>query len=296
MPLLQDFVYLKPKRMDELLRLLDKYQDGGFILAGGTDLIVRMREELDNPEALIDIKGLEELGGIKEQNGSIEIGANVTFSDILDSEIIRQKLPVLFEASAVVASMGIRNRATLIGNICSAVPSLDSGPALLNYEAEVIVENLSGERVIPIHLWFKGPHKTSKRPDELVKMVRIPIPDGKTGGSYVKLGRYRGEDLAQAGVAVLMYEDLTYRVSLCALGPVPKRAYKVEEFLNKKKPDVRIISKAVELIEKEINPITDIRATKEYRTHMAKVMLKMAIEAAYSRLRGEGPSYGTRFL
>lgn len=296
MVLLQDFIYHKPKTVGELLKLLDKYKNMGFVLAGGTDLIIRMEEELDNPGALLDIKGIDELYRIEEKDQNIGIGANVTFSDILNSKLIRQKLPLLFEASATVASPGIRNRATLVGNICSAVPSLDSGPVLLNYEAEIMVESITGERNISILNWFTGPHKTAKRENEFVKMVKIPIPEINAGGSYVKLGRYRGEDLAQAGVSVLIFEDLKYRVSFCALGPVPKRASKIEEFLSKKKPDDDVVIKAQRLVEEEISPITDIRATKEYRMHMAKVMFEMAVKAAFARLNGGGPEYGTRFL
>ncbi|HON84173.1 MAG TPA: FAD binding domain-containing protein, partial [Caldisericia bacterium] len=202
----------------------------------------------------------------------------------------------LWEAAKNVASTGIRNRATLAGNICSAVPSLDSGPALLVYEAEVILKSKDGERKVNINEFFLGPRKTVLKEDEFVYGVNVPLPQKKNGGSYVKLGRYNGEDLAQVGIGILVLEGNEYRIAHCAVGPVSARAKKIEQLLNGKPLNDSLIEEAKKLIEEEISPITDIRATKEYRIHMAKVMLERGLKAAVNRMNGKGPDYGEKLI
>jgi CO/xanthine dehydrogenase FAD-binding subunit len=120
----------------------------------------------------------------------------------------------------------------------------------------------------------------------------VRIPKKKNGGCYVKLGRYAGEDLAQVGLAVLALADNTYRVAHCAVGPVSRRAEKIEAVLNGKKLSDSLITEALRLVDQEISPITDIRSTKEYRVHMTKVMLQRGLQTAVNRLLGEGPAYG----
>lgn len=291
-----EFEYLKPKNLDELVDLLSQYKTKAKILSGGTDLIVRIKDGFEFPEALIDIKGISELKELKFDGKSLFIGACVTFNELIDSEVVKEKYPLLWETAKSVASTAIRNRATLVGNICSAVPSLDSGPALLVYEAEVFLKSKSGERKVNINEFFLGPRKTVLKEDEFVYGVFVPLPNKKNGGAYVKLGRYNGEDLAQVGIGVLVLEGKEYRVAHCAVAPVSARARKVEQLLNGKDLNDSLIEEAKKLIEEEISPITDIRATKEYRTHMAKVMLERGLKAAVERLNGKGPKYGERLI
>ena len=273
MPISHNFNYEKPKTIKEALQLLEKENDKAKILAGGTDLVVQLKEDILTPELLIDTKAISELNELKITDKELFIGANVTFSQIIETEFVKEKLPALWKASTTVASVGVRNRATIVGNICSAVPSLDSAPALLIYEAEVKVANLQGERTISIDKWFVAPKKTSLKNNELVLGISIKIPKGNTKSKYEKHGRYSGEDLAQAGVAVLIDENQKYKVAFCAVGPIPKRAYSIEKFLDGKKINELVISEAQKLVKNEISPITDIRATKKYRSEMIKAML-----------------------
>jgi len=213
MKIINDYEYSKPLDLFEALDLLS--QKNVKMLAGGTDIIVHLKEELVKPDLLMDVKGLDQLKGIREKDGSVFIGANVTFTELIESELIKDNLPLLWEASKTVASVGVRNRATLTGNICSAVPSLDSGPALLIYDAEILVKSRSAERSISVHNWFTGPKRTSLQPEELVLGIRIKTP-GKHAGVYEKLGRYRGEDLAQAGIGIYLDDQNNYRFAACA--------------------------------------------------------------------------------
>ncbi|MDP8226371.1 MAG: xanthine dehydrogenase family protein subunit M [Candidatus Celaenobacter polaris] len=286
--IIKDFKYIKPPNITEAVELLSTFSNNARILAGGTDLVVQMKENIQEPDAVIDIKGIEELHEILFEDNMLFIGACVTFSELIESEIIKKYFPLIKEMSETVASVGIRNRATLIGNICSAVPSADSAPILLVYNADIIAKSSSEERIIPIHDWFTGPKKTILRPDELVTSIAIRLPNKKHAGCYEKLGRYSGEDIAQAGVCILVFEDLHYNVAFCAVGPVPKRAYAVEKFLTGKNISEKIIEEATQYLLKEISPISDIRATVEYRTHMMCVMFERGLKKVVSRLHGGG--------
>ena len=232
MPILHDFGYFKPKTIPEAVRLLSQHKKAK-VLAGGTDIINKIKEEIAVPEALIDIKGLTPLKKIEFKNNKLSIGALVTFSEIIESATIKKRLPVLIEVARTVGSVGIRNRATMVGNICSAVPCMDSGPLLSAYDSTIIVRGLKGQRRIPISEWFCGPRKTSLKAGELVTAVEIPLPK-KHAGCYAKLGRYSGADLAQASVLVLAIAGEGFRVAFGSVGPTPIRALEIENLLGKK--------------------------------------------------------------
>ncbi|HAH32059.1 MAG TPA: FAD-binding protein [Elusimicrobia bacterium] len=293
MPITTEFEYVKPKDMDKALHLFSLYGAKARALAGGTDLVVHLKENIAHPEVVVDIKDLGELAGLSLKGDTLRIGARITFSELIESPLIKNKFPLLWEASLTVASTGVRNRATLAGNICSAVPSADSAPILAVYDAEVLAQSVKGERRIPIAGWFTGPKKTALLPEELLTAVELKIPAKKHAGCYMKLSRYEGEDLAQGGIAVLALSDNTYRVAFCALGPKPSRCPKTEAVLNGNKLNEKLLIKAQEVISGEVSPIADIRSSKEYRLHMTGIMLGRALETAVARLSGKGPKYGT---
>ena len=292
----QRFEYLRPDDLREAVEILSQAGRRAQILAGGTDLIPLIGEELLSPEVLVDIKGIEALAGIAVEDGHIRIGARVTFSELIDSDHIREKFPLILEMAGTVASPGIRNRATLAGNICSAVPSCDSGPVLLVHRAEVLTESVSGERRLSMEEWFQGPRKTALQAGEVVTGVLLPIPEGKTAGCYVKLGRYRGEDLAQAGVAVLILPGGRWRIAFGAVAPTPVRAPGIETQLSGRELTDEVIARVRKLVPGEIAPITDIRASRRYRLHMVQVMLERGLRVSQSRLDTGQPPYGTSLI
>lgn len=291
MPIAHQFKYYKPQTLQEILELLNQYKKSARLLAGGTDLIVHLKDGLCKPEAIIDIKAIEEFKTLEISDAHLFIGVNVTFTELMESDKVRKHYPLLCEAARNVASVGVRNRATMVGNICSAVPSADSAPVLLVHEAEILVKSVEGERIIPITQWFKGPRQTALKDNEMVIGIIIPRPLLKNGGAFAKLKRYKGEDLAQAAIAVLA-EGKIFRVALGAVGPVPVRCNDVETYMEGKEPNDKNIREAVKKLEKYIKPITDIRATKEYRGHITKVMFERAVKAAAQRKQGKGPKYG----
>ena len=296
MPIAHEFEYAKPSSLDEAVRLLAAQGGGARLLAGGTDVVSELRDGLSAPGLIIDLKGIDGLGSIALEDGALTIGALVTFTDLIESEAVRDTVPVLWEAARTVGSVGIRNRATVTGNICSAVPCCDAGPPLLAYDGTVRVTGPGGVRSIPIADWFVGPRKTALDPAEIVSSIVIPRPAERHGGAYVKLGRYRGEDLAQASVAVVALPGNLYRVAFGAVAPTPVRAPGIESLMEGRALTDALIVEATRLVPQETSPISDVRASAEYRAHMLPIMLERGLRAAAGRLADEGPVYGTRLV
>jgi CO/xanthine dehydrogenase FAD-binding subunit len=264
-------------------------------LAGGTDLVAWLRDGAVSPGCLVDLKGLGELRGIRIKAGKLWIGSNTTFAEIIESPLVRRHAPLLAESSGMVASVGVRNRATVGGNICSAVPCCDSGPTLLVYEAKIHVATSRGTKSIPATKWFLGPRRTALAKGSIVLGMSLPL--AKHAGAFAKLKRYRGEDLAQASVGVRVDAKGLWRVAYGSVAPTPIRGPKVERLLRgEKKPTAALLKKAMALAEAEVAPITDIRGSQEYRRLMVGVMLKRAIALAASRLAGRGADYGINIL
>jgi len=280
MPILDGFEYHRPGTFEEALELLEKFKGRAAILNGGTDLVVELKDGRKKPDVVVDIKAIAGLDGITIEKGRALIGAGVTFGAIIQSKELEKRLPLVVEAARTVGSSGLRNRATMVGNICSAVPCLDSGPVLLVLDADVIVRSRRGEHKIPVGRWFLGPRKTALKPGELVTAVSIPFEKKIRGSCFMKLGRYAGEDLAQASVAIAAMRGAKYRIAFGAVGPVPLRAKKIEAFLAGKKLSEKVFSEAAKRVDREISPITDIRASKEYRLHMCRIMLERGLKKA----------------
>ena len=282
-----DFQYVKPATLDAALELMRIHGTCAKPLAGGTDLAVHLKEGVITPAWVVDLKGIAELRRCEEKDGRLFLGALITFADILALAVVKERLPVLADAAASVASVAIRQRATLVGNIVSAVPSLDAAGALLVYDAVVHTQSTAGRREIPVDSWFLAPRQTALTPDEIVLGVSLKLPAAREGGCYLKLSRYAGEDLAQAGLSVVVTADNHYRIAHTALAPAPRRARSVEALLNGKHPDTPLLDAAKQLLLQEISPISDLRATKRYREHMVQVMLERGLKAARGRLLGE---------
>jgi len=296
MAIAHEFDYVKPGTLREAVKTLARYGTRARILAGGTDLVTLIAENMVTPDAVVDIKGVPGLDRIEFKNGVLTIGALVTFSDLQDSAAVAKKFPVIREMTGWVASVGIRNRATMVGNICSAVPCCDSGPILLVYDAAVLVAGPSGRRRVPLGDWFLGPRKTVLKRGAIATGVAVPLPKKKHAACFVKLRRYEGEDLAQASVTVLAFADNHYRISFGSVAPRPIRGEKIEALLAGHALSDDLIRAAVRLVPEEIAPITDIRSTKEYRMHMVGVMLERGLRAAVARLTDSGPAYGTSVI
>ncbi|MBZ4653493.1 MAG: hypothetical protein JG781_832 [Peptococcaceae bacterium] len=284
---MHQFMYVKPKDITEAVRILAENGEKVRVLAGGTDLIVRMVDKIWKPEVVIDIKGLTGLSGIREiDNYGVAIGAATPLNEIIGHPLIQQHFAVLAEGAHEIGSCQIRNRATLGGNLCNASPLADTAPALLVLDAVAVVQG-EEERLIPMTEFFAGPGKTILARGELLKEIRIPYLPTESKGIYYKHARTKAVDLASVGVAVLALKPGEIRIALGAVAPTPVRAKKAEAFLSGKEITTGVIKEAVALVQEEVSPITDIRATEEYRREIIAVLVRRGLYEIQKFLRGE---------
>ena len=292
---MENFRYLKPATIEDALTSKSEYGSKANFLLGGTDLFIAMDKGVTVPDAVIDLKSIGELKYLEERNGAIYIGAAVTWTELIESEMIKKSVPGLWEAADLVASVGVRNTATLVGNLCNAVPSLEGGSPLYVRDAVVFLESKSGKREVSIKDFFTGVKKTVLKDDEVMTGLKVPV-EKDFGEVYIKMGRYEGEDLAQAGVSVFVDKDNNYRIALNAVAVTPVRATKAEEFLKGKKLNDELAAQAAELALEAISPISDLRSSKEYRNHMCRIMVKRGLGASVSRMETGLPALSTRLI
>ncbi|MGE5841031.1 MAG: FAD binding domain-containing protein [Deltaproteobacteria bacterium] len=281
--------YLKPATLSEALDVLAEGRHVRCIAyAGGTDVIPRLKARAINPpQVLVDLKGIRELDFIScDARSGLRIGALATISSVLGSESVRHKYPALFQGAASIASTHIQNRATLIGNICSAVPSADSAPSLLCLGAQVVCLSKAGERTIELGQFFLGPNRTSLGQAEIVKEICVPPVVAGTRGAYLKLSPRSRMDLAVVGVATVVRKDQDafgdIRIGLGAVAPTPVRATKAEQRLRGEAINNEGIREAARLAAQEAEPIDDHRASAAYRRMMVEVLVNRAIRQALS--------------
>jgi len=282
--------YLIPKDFEEIFSAIEKTKGLAKFIAGGTNIIPYMRVETMSPELLIDLNGLEDLKYIREENGTITIGALTTISDIVASEVIRNKSQILHSAANNLGSPLIRNRATIGGNLADASPAADMAPPLLALEASIHTKRGEVEgREIPLDKFFVGPNKTVLAEDELITQIRFPIPKDSARGIFIKLGLRNSMTISVVSIAVIIDMDgqvcQKARVALGAVAPTIIRAFNVESKLEGGKINENIIQECADIVKEEISPISDIRASAEYRRLASSVMLKRAIQQV---LKGEG--------
>ncbi|TET10330.1 MAG: xanthine dehydrogenase family protein subunit M, partial [Candidatus Atribacteria bacterium] len=261
----------------ETISILSQYGGKAQILNGGTDLIVGIRDKIIQPEYVVDIKAIPQLNKItySEQDG-LHIGATVTLNEISDSKVVQRNYPILAEACKTVGSYQVRNRATLVGNICNASPAADTAPPLLVLEAKVNIIGPTGEKIVPINEFFTGVKKNILKKGEIVTSVIVPSLRDEWTGVYLKQGRRKDVDLATVGVAVVCIRD-EIRIALGAVAPTPIRAFKTEELLKGKTIDESLLEKAGKSALTEVSPISDVRSSQEYREEIIKVLVKRAI-------------------
>jgi len=278
---LNKFQYFKPATLDEASDILLQYGEEAKILNGGTDLLVRMRDKMIKPKVVVDIKDIPELKEIKytEEEG-LFIGAAVTMNEIVCSDIILEKYKILAEAAHEVGSYQLRNRATVTGNVCNASPSGDTIAPLYVLSAKVKIFSKEGIKLVPIDDFILGVRKIALKPGEIVMGIQIPPVKGKKGGAYYKHSRRKDVDLATIGVAAFCNEG-QWKIAYAAVAPTILRGHKAEEILNNlDKIDENTIIPAMDAAAEEVSPISDVRASKEYRTEMIRIGLKRAVLAA----------------
>lgn len=279
---MRNFEYFKPSTTEEAMELLTRYGAEARILNGGTDLLVRMRDNLINPGYIVDIKDLPGMKSIGYVEGEgFFIGGAVTMNELVTNSDILKDYSILAHCAHEVGSFQLRNKATLTGNVCNASPSGDTLPALYVLEAHVKIHTGGGDKLIPIEDFIKGVRKIALEPGEIVLGVVLPEFNGKTGGAYYKHSRRKDVDLATVSTAVF-YNANEWRVCFGAVAATPVRGRKTEEGLNRLEAvSEESLTPILDIAAGEISPISDVRASREYRTHLIKVALKRAVLQAY---------------
>jgi len=277
---MDNFKFLKPQNFKELLNVKSDLQSAGFPLAGGSNLLVYIKEKAIRGGTLIDITSLKELRGIKKNGDTIEIGAAETISDILESKVLESELPFFSSSMRDFANPLIRNKATIGGNIADASPVADTAPPLIVLDAKVVAACKSGTREIPINEFFSGPGKNNLDKDEIIQKINIPVPE-KGNGIFLKLGQRKGTSISVTSVAVWIVNDSNMitdiRISLGGVAPVPIRAGNAEKAFSGKTIDENNITSLTETLKEDIKPISDVRGSAEYRTTVSINLLKRAI-------------------
>lgn len=284
---LPDFEYYAPDSVAGVCELLAQFGSRAKVLSGGTDLIPKMKRELLAPEVLVSIKNLDELKKIEYVPGKgVVIGARATHNELVNSKVLNDKYLSVSEAAHQMAANQVRNAGTVGGNITNAVPSADLPPILIALNATVKLVGVKGERSLPLEELFTGPGKTVLGQDELI--TEIVIPDQEmTGSTYIKFGLRASGALAVVGVAVAVNVENDVikdaRVALGAVAATPVRAKKTEKFLKGKKITDDLLAEAGVIASGECKPISDIRASAEYRTDLVRVFTKRALRKAIDK-------------
>jgi carbon-monoxide dehydrogenase medium subunit len=273
-----DLDYLAPVTVDDAVALRAGSSASAYLL-GGTDLLPQMRAGRRSPERLVDLKRIPELHEIREEaNGDLSIGAAVPLADLETHRAVLARFPLLAECAKTVGAWPLRQRATLAGNICNASPAADTAVALLALEAFVNVASATGPRSIPIERFFLGPGLTALDPGDLVTNVVLPAASAGFRGSYLRLSRRKGMDLATVGVLVGKSDGASptrWRVALAAVAPVPLRVTAAEALLEAK--GAGAAREAAGLAAAACRPITDLRGSAEYRRDMVGVLVRRAV-------------------
>ncbi len=273
------FDYLRPKSLKEALQQKKTIADAKFI-SGGTDLLVQIKNRELQPPALISLKSIPELATI-EINGGARIGALATISDIIQHNELGLNYPVLVEAARRLGSVQIRNVATVGGNLCNCSPSADMALPLLVLEAKVRLQTAKASREIPLSEFFKGPGESCLSSDEILTDIILDPPHQKAKATFLKKGRVK-MDLAIASLAVLLEMEggkcRKARIAAGSVAPMPLRLSKVEALLEGASLSKDLVSKAQQLARDIVSPITDVRATEEYRRQIVGVYVKRGLE------------------
>ena len=278
---MKNFIFRQPKTIKEAVKEYKKAQ-GSVYFAGGTDLICLMRDEILKPEKVVDLKKIEDLDNkIFETGSGLRIGALATMSDINQSSLINKYVPFLSAAALLHSSPGIRERATIGGNLCNASPACDMGTPLMVLDAVIIASKGSKEREIPIRKFFKGVKKNALKPGEILK--EIIIPDYKdVKGVFYKKSRIKMVDLATVNFTLLKKGN-EFRVSIGACSPVPLRIKSAERILNRGgEMNDRLFKKIGKVCARNIKPIDDLRGTGEHRREIVSVMVRRLLKQLIS--------------
>jgi CO/xanthine dehydrogenase FAD-binding subunit len=277
--MLPEFELLMPQTLPEALEMLADGAPGIVPIAGGTNVIVNLREGQYRGGTLMDVSRLSELLGVRRENGHIVVGGGTTIAELLTAPLIAEHGAPLRQAAAVLGSPLVRNRATVAGNLADASPAADTAPPLLVLNAEVKLASREGTRRVPLREFFIGPNQTVRRSDELLVAVRWPAPPPHSAAAFHKLGLRNALACSVATAAVMVEGDGSgfcrqARIALGAVAPTPIRARAAEDVLRGQALTTEAISEAARLAGEATRCIDDIRGSAAYRRRVVEVLAR----------------------
>lgn len=283
---MRDFTFHTPSTLVEAQALLDEHGENARVFAGGTALVVLMKQSLVEAEHMVSLQRLRGLDGITTQDGSLRIGALTRHRDVETSTLVRQRAPLLADVYRRVATVRIRNVATVGGGIAHADPAQDPPAGLIALDARLKLHSSREERELPLREFFRDYYETALRPDEVLTEVIVPLPSAGARSAYLKFLPRTEDDyatVAVAAVGVMEGGACTHLgVALAAAGPTPVRAAAVERELVGRTVSLQAIRRAAEAVVEDIDPLDDFRGTAAYKRDMAVVFTRRALERVLS--------------
>ncbi|MBC8466915.1 MAG: xanthine dehydrogenase family protein subunit M [Deltaproteobacteria bacterium] len=280
---MKKFDYYQPESLKEAYGLMEKHGGNARYIAGGTDIIWRIKQGVIEADALISLRGIESLAGIT-LNGDLTLGSMALFRDIERDSAIISGYPSLAQAVSVLANPQVRNVATVGGNLCNGAPSADCAPPLMVLEAVLTLEGPGGKREVPVSDFFTGPGQTCMDRTEVLTQIKIPKMTPDSGTIFLKKGRVT-QDIAIVNAAALLVMEgkvcRKCRLTVGAVASVPLRLTDVEELVEGQEIAPELLDRVQEMVEHAVTPITDVRSTEEYRRTMSGVLIKRAIKAVH---------------
>jgi aerobic carbon-monoxide dehydrogenase medium subunit len=291
-----EFTYIRPSTIQEAISALAARGSSARLIAGGTDLMLLLRDGTIAPEFVIDLHAISELRRLEQSPaGGLTVGAAVTLRSLETSPTVRRFYPLLSESAGEIGSVQVRNLGTVGGNLCTAMPSADLAPALMTLGASIRIVGGRGERVVPVERFFAGPRQSVLDPGEVLVDVSIPPPAPRSGGVYLKMANRPTMDITFVGVAATVALSVgsgaagarieTARIALAAVAPTPIRAYAAEDLLAGRSPDPSTLETCAAAAADACQPISDARATAAYRREMVAVLTKRAVAIAVERAK-----------
>lgn len=284
--------YFEPTSINECSELLKTYGQDARMLAGGTDIVPKLKNRVLKIKAVIGLGSIPEINSIKRTESGVEIGSMVTLRNLSKAEELNDNWLVVKEAAGHVSSMQVRNVATIGGNACNASPSADAIQGLIVMDAVANIAGPNGVRKVDLIDFFVGPGKTVLEEGEILTGFTLPVPKENTGAVYKKFGIRGDTDISIVGVGSKVTLDSEGKVadaviSLAAVAPRPVRATEAEKHIIGKVLTDELVREAAEMAGNGCSPITDQRATKEYRLEMVKVWTRHALKEAHERAQSK---------
>lgn len=283
------FAYRTPETQEEVLTLLHEHGDEAKLMAGGTALVIMMKQRLVMPETLISLHRLRGLDDVREVNGDLHLSALLTHRAAETASLVRARLPVLADTYRHVATVRIRNVATVGGALAHADPNQDPPVTLLALDARVQLASVAGSREVPLVDFFTDYYETVLRPDELLTAIRVPIPPPHTGSAHIKFLPRTADDYATVGVAATVRLDPATgtcqdcRIALGSVGSTPLRAMQAEGVVRGQQLTPELLREAGAVAQQQTDPISDTRGSADYKRAMAGVFVRRALEQAWQQ-------------